>query len=159
MRDVGQPIARHHRRDSGLQRFPGRRAERFVGRIQCVDPEGDRGVTMPPVQHRAAVNGHQVAGSKNFRGGGDAVHHPVVHRGADRRRIPVVAQEGRHGTAGSQPLIDVRGDEIDQRDVVVKGLSPLVPRLDVVAESGIIERGSPVRVVAVEGTQIIVRKV
>jgi membrane-bound serine protease (ClpP class) len=32
-------------------------------------------------------------------------------------------------------------------------------RLDVVAESAMIERGSPIKVVAVEGSRIVVRKV
>ena len=74
------------------------RAARSAG-TSVADAEGDRGVAVPAVEDRAAVDGHQVAVGEHLGRRRDAVHDLVVHRRADRRRVAVVAQERRHGAA------------------------------------------------------------
>ena len=61
VRDVGEPVARHHRGDPGLHRQPGGLRQRLVGGDQRADTERERGVAVPAVEDRAAVDRHQVA--------------------------------------------------------------------------------------------------
>ena len=63
--------------------------------------------------------------------------------------------------AGSAPAPDLVGREgVAQTLLRPSGMALLDgKRLDVVAESGVIERGSAIKVVAVEGTRIVVRKI
>ena len=101
--DVGQaPLARAGaaggRGEPGPQRVLRRRGQAAQLRRDLPDPDRDRGVAVPAVQDRAAVDRDQVAVVQHLRGAGDGVHDLAVHRGADRRRIALVAR----GTTGSR---------------------------------------------------------
>jgi membrane-bound serine protease (ClpP class) len=82
----------------------------------------------------------------------------VPRTAAGRKMILVHEQKGMR--AGSQPMEELVGRagvaETVLRPAGVARLNG--KRLDVVAESGMIERGSAITVIAVEGTRIVVRK-
>ena len=89
--DVGQPAApgrqpvggrgdpRPHRR-LGYLRHPGH------SRVDLSHRHGDRGVSVPAVHDRAAVDGDDVALTQHLLRRRDGVHHLLVDRGAERRR-------------------------------------------------------------------------
>ncbi len=83
----------------------------------------------------------------------------VPHTAAGRKMILSHNQTAMR--ASSQPASELVGQSgVAQTLLRPSGMAMFDgKRLDVVAESGIIERGSPVKVVAVEGTRVVVRKV
>jgi len=90
---VREPAAGLDRRDPGPQRPLGR--GRQLEQLGCAPPHGDRnrGVAVPALQHRTAVDGNQLALLQYARARRDAVHDLGVDRGADRGRETVVAEE------------------------------------------------------------------
>ena len=99
VRDVGEPVAGHHRGDARLHRLSGGLRQRLVDRDQRPDAERDRGVAMPAVEDRAAVDGHQIARRQHLACRRNAVHHTVIDRRADAGREAVVAEERRDAAA------------------------------------------------------------
>src|SRR6202044_3328682 len=85
-----------------------------VGQFVADRPDADRAgrVAVPAVEDRAAVDRDQVPGLELGAVPGDAVHDLVVDGGADRRRITVIALEGRDGAGLADfPL----GDRVEFR--------------------------------------------
>lgn len=83
----------------------------------------------------------------------------VPHTATGRKMILSLDQTAQR--ASNAPASELVGREgVAQTLLRPSGMAVLDgKRLDVVAESGIIERGSPIKVVAVDGTRIVVRKV
>ncbi len=91
--DDAEPVARGERRDPGPERsFAGRAASAWSCSSAPSSTTVTGRVTVPAVHDRAAVDTHDVARREDPRAG-DAVHDLVVHRDAQVRRVPVVAQE------------------------------------------------------------------
>ena len=108
VRDVGQARAGADRRDPGLQRLLARRGQGEVGGRSGARHQRDRRVAVPPVDDRPAVDRQQVAVGEDLGVRRDAVHDLVVHRGADRRRVAVVAEERRHAAPVADDLLGQR---------------------------------------------------
>ncbi len=76
---------------------------RHAAQVGCdlADADGDRRVAVPAVEHRAAVDARSGRRrASTCRRAGDGVHDLLVDRGADRRRVAVVALERRDGAGG-----------------------------------------------------------
>lgn len=73
----------------------------------------------------------------------------------------ILSHEQTNQTATANPATELVGVTRQRGDIVAPlGIAELKgKRLDVVAESGMIEPGSTIKVVAVEGARIVVRKV
>src|SRR5690606_33870486 len=96
--DVHEPVALLHGRDAGphrLLRHPGQLHQ--LRGVTGADEGREGRVAVPAVDDRAAVDGDDVAVLEDDVVGGDAVHHDLVDRGADRRGEAAVAEEVRLG--------------------------------------------------------------
>ena len=91
-------------------------------------------------------------------GTGYAIIKTVSQTAAGKKMILFHDQTGQR--TATEPTADLVGREgVAQTLLRPSGMATLDgKRLDVVAESGMIERGSAIKVIAVEGTRIIVRK-
>ena len=97
VRDVAEPSAGADLLDACPHGRPARRRELLVIRADRPDGDGHRGITVPAVEDRPAVDRDQVALGQLRRGGRDAVHDLLVDRRTDRGGEAEVALERRHG--------------------------------------------------------------
>src|SRR5450756_921312 len=100
MRDVTKASPWHCLPDARPHRLLACVEERLIRRLDLADADGERRVSMPPVQDRPAVNGEHVPRLQPGVLPGDAVHDDLVDGGADTRWIPEVAKERGHRPRG-----------------------------------------------------------
>jgi len=82
----------------------------------------------------------------------------IPHTAAGKRMI--LSHEQKNSTAVAQAPDLIGAEGVAQTTLRPSGMAEIVgKRLDVVAESDMISRGSAIKVVAVEGNRIVVRKV
>ena len=114
MAHVGEPLTRPHVGDGGGQRRLAHIDEALRLGVDHTHPHGERGVTVPAVHDRPAVDADEVALIEADRAG-DAMDHDIVGRGADHRGKAVVAEEVRRRSAplehpSAHPVEIERGD-------------------------------------------------
>ncbi len=89
-----EPVAVHHLGDPGPERLLGDLDQAGALGVDSADARGERGVAVPAVDDRPAVDRDDVALLEHPRAG-DAVDDHLVRRRADHRRVAVVAEEVR----------------------------------------------------------------
>ncbi len=102
--DVADPAAEPGRGDAGPQGGLGVGDQRDQVRRDPAHRHRDRGVAVPAVDDRAAVERDQVALTQ-LAVTRDAVHDLVVHRGADRGREALVPEERRRRPGGADGVL------------------------------------------------------
>ena len=92
--DVGQAVAVDHLRDRRVEGRLGHVHQPLRLGVDLADAGGERGIAVPALDDRAAVDADDVAVLQAIRAG-DAVHDHVVGRRADDRGEAVIIQEVR----------------------------------------------------------------